>query len=69
MGNNAGYKYLEGELDIPDVKGGALIRWLENQRRIGIEQKAPTGECELLLSVIKKVKEMRDKYYNSIVEC
>ena len=69
MENASGYQYGNKALNIPDVSGSALIEWLENQRRIAIELKAPSGECELLFEVTKKVKEMQDKYYKQVVEC
>ena len=54
---------------IPDVSGSALIEWLENQRRIAIELKAPSEQGEMLYDIIEKVKGMQKQYYNKIVEC
>ena len=67
MENKTRYQYGNKALNIPDVSGSALIEWLENQKRIGIELQAPKGEIELLEHIIKKVNEMMDKYYKAIV--
>lgn len=69
MKNSSGYQFRINPLNLPDINGSVLTEWLENQRRIAIELKAPSGECELLFEVIKKVKEMQDKYYKQTVEC
>lgn len=69
MENASGYQYGNKALNIPDVSGNALIEWLENVRRLGIEMKVPYGEGELLYDIITKVKEMQDQYYKAIVEC
>ncbi len=52
-----------------DVSGSALLEYLQNQKRIATELRAPQGEIELLDHIIKKVNEMMDKYYKAIVEC
>jgi hypothetical protein len=44
-----------------NINGDSLLKYLHNQKRLGIELGAPLGEIDLIDCIIDKVNEMMNK--------